>query len=106
MRSNGGGSYAAGDELVDTILKAGANVDASISSGTHAMFLAVKCADTIAIDSLIEAGIDLQQLDKFGRTCVHNALEHPGPVIIEKLLPEGLDLHEAFPTSMVQSADE
>lgn len=78
--------WTAGDEMVDMVIKAGADVNATMRNKTTPLFFAVKYGTLRTVDLLLEAGADIQQRDQHGRTCLYNALEHPSPPIIRRLL--------------------
>ena len=74
------------DDLVEIVLKLGANVNDRLGNGTNALFFAVKYGTIRTVDLLLNAGINIRAVDQFGRTCLYNALEHPQPDILERLL--------------------
>ncbi|CAB9522201.1 expressed unknown protein [Seminavis robusta] len=79
-------NWLAQDEMVDMIIKAGANVNQTIHNGTNALFFAVKYGTVQTVNLLLEAGCNFCQLDELGRTCWYNATEHPSPPILRRLL--------------------
>ncbi|CAB9510403.1 B-box zinc finger [Seminavis robusta] len=80
--------WLAQDEMVDMIIKAGANVNSLMENKTNALFLAVKYGSLQTVDLLLEAGCNIHQVDQFDRTCLYNATEHPSPPILRRLLEQ------------------
>jgi hypothetical protein len=90
------------DEMVEMIIRAGANVNAPLKNKTSPIFFAVKRGTLETVDLLLAAGGNIEQRDNFGRTCLHNALEHPSPPIVKRLLEyfSATETFEAFRDSV------
>lgn len=79
--------WTAESELVDMVLKAGANANQTLEGNKiNPLFFAVKYGDLKTVDLLLKADCKIDHKDYFDRTCLLNALEHPQPPIIERLL--------------------
>ncbi len=78
-------------QIVEVLLTAGANVNATSEIGDTSLTMAVASGDTEIVDLLIERGADLTVRDKYGSTVLHKAARESDGEMMKRLLATGVD---------------
>jgi len=79
------------DELVKTLLQAGANMDCLNEGGETALHLAAKYGPYETVKTLVEAGVKVNEIDALGVTALHLAAINGNTAIVKTLLEGGAD---------------
>ncbi len=91
--------WTAQDELVDMVLRAGADVHQCLDDGRDALLIAVEVGTLQTVDLILQVDNSIiQRRHTDGRSCLSTALLRPSPPIISRLL-EYLPADETFATA-------
>ena len=83
------------EEIVKLLLDAGANKEATSSSGgTRGLFLAAAAANEAVVKLLLEAGANKDAMDKFGETALVMATNEGHDAVVALLKPPAADEDE------------
>lgn len=85
------------DDIVDLLLRAGADPNATLANGCTPLFFSVKYATVDTLRLLIDGGANPNQKDNLRQTCLRNALPQASPYIIKFLL-KYIPANETFQT--------
>ena len=84
------------DKIIEILVKAGADVNASNVVGTTPLITAAFFNKAQLIQMLIDAGADINMMDKAGITPLMYAAERGSKDAIELLLDKGVDVNQTF----------
>lgn len=80
-------------EIVEMLLRYGADVNARMNNGQTPLFVASYFGDVRSMKMLIEHGAEVNVKDHLGNTPLHKAAEGDSPEAVKLLLKHGAELH-------------
>lgn len=87
------------DDMVDLLIRAGADVNATLQNGCTPLFFAVKYGTIDTVRCLIQGGANPLHKDIHNQTCLRNALPQASPYILKYLL-QHIPANETFTTEL------
>lgn len=78
-------------DVLDALLRAGANVNATDTNGTTALMIAASNDDLPAVERLIQAGASVNARDSMGTTALMRAADVGNKDVVQRLLAAGAD---------------